>query len=231
MNIDHPTHDTPEHEEISALLPWYVNGTIAEFDRRRVELHLRACSTCREDLEQERRVYQQMAAEIGVEYMPRPSLKRLQAKLDSLDAPTLPADPPVERSNRRTVRGLLAASIAGIAIVLSLSAINRWMPFRPTLQPDYYTVTTTAARPSDEVIRAVFSPTVTLIELQGILDEAQLRIISGPTEAGVYSLAATTTRPVDSSLAMLRRHPTVRFAESTRTVPVPGPAPGPGAPR
>jgi hypothetical protein len=228
MNIHHTT-DAPEHEEISTLLPWYVNGTITEFDRRRIDLHLRTCSACREDLQQEQRVYQQMAAETGVEYMPRPSLMRLQAKLDSLETSTLPADPPpVEHRSRRTVRwrGLLAASIAGMAVILSLSAINRWSTFRtPMLQPDYYTVTTTAARPSEEVIRAVFSPTITLIDLQGILDEAHLRIISGPTEAGVYSLAATTTRPVDSSLALLRQHATVRFAESTQ------PLPGPGAPR
>ena len=54
-----------------------------------------------------------------------------------------------------------------------------------------------AARPN-EVIRAVFSPTITLVELQTMLDEAQLRIVSGPTEAGVYSLAANSRRPVSS---------------------------------
>ena len=61
-------------------------------------------------------------------------------------------------------------------------------------------------RPPDEVIRAVFSPTITLVELQAILEEAQLRIVSGPTEAGVYSLAAKSSRPVRSSLALLRQH-------------------------
>jgi len=50
--------------------------------------------------------------------------------------------------------------------------------------------------------------------LQAILDEAQLRIVSGPTEAGVYSLAAVSSRPVSDSLALLRAHAKVRFAES-----------------
>jgi hypothetical protein len=57
------------------------------------------------------------------------------------------------------------------------------------------------------------------VELQSILDDAQLRIISGPTEAGVYSLAATSERPVTVSLSQLRRHASVRFAESTRIDP------------
>ena len=83
----------------------------------------------------------------------------------------------------------------------------------------YHTVTSAAPRAPDEVIRAVFSPAITLVELQAILDEAQLRIISGPTEAGVYSLAATSERPVTASLSLLRRHTSVRFAESTRIDP------------
>jgi hypothetical protein len=53
------------------------------------------------------------------------------------------------------------------------------------------------------------------VELQAILDEAQLRIVAGPTEAGVYSLARNSERSVNSSLALLRRHADVRFAEST----------------
>jgi hypothetical protein len=52
-----------------------------------------------------------------------------------------------------------------------------------------------------------------------------LRIISGPTEAGVYSLAAQSNRPVSSSLALLRQHAAVRFAESTRPDRKPGASP------
>jgi hypothetical protein len=65
------------------------------------------------------------------------------------------------------------------------------------------------------VIRAVFAPATTLVELQKILDEAQLKIVSGPTEAGVYSLASNSSVTVRASLALLREHPTVRFAEAT----------------
>ena len=110
----------------------------------------------------------------------------------------------------------MAASIAVMAVALGLLAADRWMQLRaPATQPDYYTVTSAAPRPQGEVIRAVFAPSITLVELQSILDEAQLRIISGPTEAGVYSLAAKSSRPVSSSLALLREHAKVRFAEST----------------
>jgi hypothetical protein len=71
----------------------------------------------------------------------------------------------------------------------------------------------------------VFSPTVTLVELQTILDEAQLSIISGPTEAGVYSLASNSTLTVRASLALLRQHSSVRFAERTSPEPESGTSP------
>ena len=228
-----------EHEETSALIPWYVNDTIGDADRQKVESHLPTCARCREDLLQERRVYEQMATDVGVEYMPAPSLKRFQAQLDKglagapgvgqpanvdelprLDELPRMGEPPANaRSRRRSIsrRELMAASIAAGALVIGLLAAGRWTGFRiGEPQPNYYTVTTAATSPAGEVIRAVFTPSLTLNELQAILDESQLRIVSGPTEAGVYSLAATSPRSVNSSLAILRRHSTVRFAESTQ---------------
>ncbi len=93
------------------------------------------------------------------------------------------------------------------------------------MQPKYRTVTSAMPRPQGEVIRAVFAPTITLVELQTILDEARLKIVSGPTEAGVYSLASNSTLSVRSSLALLRQHSTVRFAEATSPEPESGNTP------
>ncbi len=78
----------------------------------------------------------------------------------------------------------------------------------------YHTVTTARAKPPHETIRAVFDPAMTVIELQTLLDDAGLSIVAGPTEAGVYSLAPTSTLATASSLEILRRHAGVRFAES-----------------
>lgn len=209
------------------LIPWYVNDTIGEPERQRVDAHLSLCANCRNDLALERDIYQGMRAETAVEYMPTASLKRLQARLDGIEASSVDA-PTAMTASRRGLpwHGLMAASVALMAVALSLLAADRWLQFRArTAQPDYYTVTTAVPRAPGEVIRAVFSPNITLVELQAILDEAQLRIISGPTEAGVYSLAANSRRPVNSSLTLLRGHAKVRFAESTQLSTRPGDTP------
>jgi hypothetical protein len=169
-------------------------------------------------------VYQAMAGERSVEYMPAASLKRLRAKLDGVREAVAPGESaaisvaPIERPTGRWKpwERRIAASIAVAAVVLSLLTMNQWARFRAhEFSPDYHTVTTSQTRAPDESIRAVFSPSITLVELQAILDEAQLRIVAGPTEAGVYSLAGNSERSVNSSLALLRRHSEVRFAEST----------------
>lgn len=226
MTQDHRLENSAEHRELCALLPWYVNETLEERDRGRVEAHLEICATCRDDLDAQQRICAAIKAQSAVDYMPVASLKRLQARLDA-QAETAPTPAPREQpTHRMPWRGWMAASIAVMAVAVALFAADRWAQVEARLsQPKYRTVTTAAPRPEGEVIRAVFSPTITLVELQSILDEAQLRIVSGPTEAGVYSLASNSTLPVRESLAMLRRHSTVRFAEGTLLEPESGHSP------
>lgn len=224
-----PGTGAPVHPDISALIPWYVNGSIGDRERRRVDAHLAQCSHCGDELAREQWVYRNMTAGTAVEHMPADSLNRLQARLNDIEvaqgAHTAEDAVAGGRIRRRSMRwpGLMAASVAVMAIALSLLAADRWLQYRSAraaAPPAYYTVTTAVPRAPDEAIRAVFSPTLTLSELQSILDEAQLRIVSGPTEAGVYSLAPKSRQPVSSSLALLRSHAQVRFAESTRSAPL-----------
>ena len=223
MNIMGRGGEARMHGEMAALIPWYVNGSIGDSDRQRMDAHLAQCARCQEDLILERRVYEGMSVESGVEYMPAASLKRLQAKLDGASAAApdtsataLPATALPVRAWRRAVtwQGVMAASVAIMAVAVSLLAIDRWTQSRSHAAALYSTVTTSQPRVSNEVIRAVFTPTITLIELQGVLDAAGLRIVSGPSEAGVYSLARNSERPVSASLAAMRGDAIVRFAES-----------------
>lgn len=225
MSDDYPAEAFCERREIAELLPWYVNGSLGERERQRMEAHLIECAVCREALLVERRIYGSMCANAAVEYMPAASLKRLQARLTAWDAGVAP--PRVARAEERGRTpagwsGWMAASVAAAATALSLLAANRWILPPARVSPaSYYTLTTPEPRAKEEVIRAVFSPTTTVAELQAILAEAQLRIVAGPSEAGVYSLATNSSRPVDLSLALLREHAAVRFAEITRITPRP----------
>jgi anti-sigma factor RsiW len=225
MTNNRRSENSAEHQEVSGLIPWYVNDTLSDTERQKVDAHVGSCAVCRDDLAVHKRILEGINAQPALDYMPMASLKRLQARLDA--AQTQAAAPPIQplepgRSDAPW-RGWMAASIAAMAVAIGLLAADRWVQFEARAkQPNYRTVTTAIPRPQGEVIRAVFSPSITLVELQTILDEAQLKIVSGPTEAGVYSLASNSTLTVRSSLALLRRHSTVRFAEETLLEPESG---------
>ncbi len=217
-----------EHRDIGELLPWYVNGSLSEADRQRVDAHLRACAACTDELAAQRRIYGAMSMDAEIERMPMAGLNRLRRRIDSLEE-AVPSAAPGEvsrsevpvRSSWQQRHVALAASIA-MAAVGALAALL-WNQHERRLAPaDYYTVTTTAPQPANTAIRAVFAPSVTLSELQELLDEAHLRIIAGPTEAGVYSLAMSGSPSVDWSLQQLRGHEVVRFAESVVPASVAG---------
>jgi hypothetical protein len=220
--------NSAEHHEVSALIPWCVNETLEEPERKRVDAHLDTCAICRDDLAVQRRICAEIDAQPSLDYMPVASLKRLHARLDALQAGAVPVQAPPEQLTRGATlrRGWMAASVAAVAVAVGLVGVDRWAQVNARLtQPSYRTVTTLVPRPQGEVIRAVFAPTITLVELQSVLEEAQLRIVSGPTEAGVYSLASKSALTVRASLALLRQHPTVRFAEGTLPEPESGDSP------
>ncbi len=211
--------NSAEHRDVSGLIPWYVNATLDERACRRVDAHVGVCPVCSDDLLVQRRLFEAIDSATTVDYMPMASLRRLQARLDAaqVQEPVLQAPSAVVYARgQATWRTWMAASVAGVTVAVGLLVADRWVQYDARSEAKYRTVTSAVPRPGDEVIRAVFSPTITLVELQAILREAQLKIISGPTEAGVYSLAADSSLPVRSSLELLRRHATVRFAEGTR---------------
>jgi hypothetical protein len=228
MSSKRQFEDSPEHHEVASLIPWYANDTLDDHERQRVDVHVATCAVCREDLAVQNRIFEGMEAQSALDYMPMASLKRLQARLDlaqgQSDSPQASSLDPMRRAS--PWRGRMAASIGALALAIGVLAADRWVQFEARVrQPTYRTVTNSAARPQGEMIRAVFSPTITLVELQQLLDEAQLKIVSGPTEAGVYSLASNSSLTVRSSLELLRRHPAVRFAEGTQPEPESGNSP------
>jgi anti-sigma factor RsiW len=219
--MNSPMPPTAEHREVWELLPWHINGRLSEPDRRRVEAHLHACDACRGECAAQRQIYRVIAADTAVEQMPMAALNKLRQRIERTEI-AASTDTVPERTRPVTRWRPRAAAIAAsaVAVAVSIPAALHWQAHRAGV---YYTVTTAAAPQGGAVIRAVFAPTLTLSELQSVLDDAHLKIVSGPTEAGVYSLAMSGPQSIDWSLRTLRGHGTVRFAESIGLAAVPPP--------
>jgi RNA polymerase sigma-70 factor (ECF subfamily) len=119
--------------------------------------------------------------------------------------------------SRTRPMGSRNAALAVLAIGLSIWGAASWMHGGATLSDaPYRTVTLPAPVMEGAVIRAVFAPSLALKERSALLDRAGLKIVAGPTEAGVYSLAPVSiadSARLESALRQLRAHPGVSFAE------------------
>ena len=81
----------------------------------------------------------------------------------------------------------------------------------------YETLTSPASVAEGTRIRAVFARTMTIGELRTLLTTQRLLILAGPSDAGVFTLAATDGTldrvRLDALLATLRADSHVLFAE------------------
>ena len=197
------------HDDIWHQLPWFVNGRLRAEARDAVQLHLADCAHCRAEVEQQERVRAAIVREEPERASAQESFEQLWSRI-SAAAP--PKDAP-----RRTARRHLVRWLAAAVVIEAIGLGTLTLTDIPTLRrapPVYQTLSNPAPQHGAPSIRAVFVSEVTLRDLQSLLARLQLRIVDGPTEAGVYTLAVDDAhRSVEATLADLRGNMFVRFAE------------------
>lgn len=117
-----------DHEEAAMLLPWYVNDTLDEAERRRVEEHIESCARCRDDVDLLADVRRAVRNGSPAPLVPSRDEERLLAALD--------------RSGRRATRRAwpllaAAAAVAAVAILIAWQAGSR-----PSTTPVYFETAT-----------------------------------------------------------------------------------------
>ncbi len=207
--------------EAARLLPWYVTGTLAATDMERVARHLERCAACRADLAHEHDVRAAMKQDAAtVEYAPQAGLERTLARIDELtrEAPPRVTAPAPRASRRITATQWLAAAVVVQAIglgVLGTALVGR--PASSQAPASYQTLSSPAPVAAGARIRAVFAPATPVDELRTLLGANRLAIVAGPSEAGVFTLAAldpdVDAAHLEARVAALRRSPSVAFAE------------------
>ena len=194
------------------LIPWYVNGRASDHEREALDVHLAQCPDCRAEVESQRDLMNAMQTTPVVESMPHASLQKLWQRIDAHPSQSSPAP---ARTRQARLVGLLAAAVAIETLLLGTLSTALYQSRQAGAAPaEFRTVTSAPATPVAPGVRAVFSPSLTLGELQSLLADARLRIAGGPSEDGVYTLA--TLSPGDDphqALRILRAHPASRFAE------------------
>ena len=213
------------HQETWGLLPWLANGRADTAQQHRAEAHLADCADCRAELARE----QHLAAAMAQPSVPGPDLSqglaRLMQRLDQA-TPARPVRPWLalgtgSAGRSTTIRLSTAAVLGALQLALFAGAATWWLRTSVPVAGStsgYQTLTqaSTSAAPVGPGLRVVFRGERPISELQTLLVGHGLVIVSGPTEAGVFTLGSATAQPardLDALAAELRRSPAIAFAE------------------
>jgi hypothetical protein len=194
------------HDDVKELLPWLVNGSLTPTETERAEAHLAECADCRADLAAERQLAE---AVVMLPLDCGSGWQRMRQRLD-LGAPARIRSAPTLWRKRVPLAWALTSPFAAAAAV-ALVFLNVTVPQQIPVQPQYRALgSADVTQPANLVVQ--FEPGTRLSDLQGALQEADARLVDGPTETGAYLLRVDLARR-EMALKRLRDSQAIALAE------------------
>jgi hypothetical protein len=215
--------DGMTHPSCWNALPWYVNGTLDAEAASALERHVAQCAECAAELKLQRALHSQLRDGDAVLMAPQSSWTKMLARLDGEEEAFM------TRRDSGSI-GWRWAVAAQALIIVGLGGVVWQQSRAPEAQiraaPRYETLTADAVGESqtaeisrmEGLVRVVFGRHTALADVNELLRDLHLRIVSGPSDADVYTLAAAngaTDSPAEL-LARLRADARVVFAEPNR---------------
>jgi anti-sigma-K factor RskA len=199
-------------EALEQLLPWYVNDTLGDDERRQVEAYLERNRDARDEVELLRALRRQVKEE-KIENSPGElGLQRLRREIKQ-------ADREQAGSDRMTGRTVTVASFwrplavaACLAVVIQAGVMIN-LSGGPGSEVEIAHGTAGLTAP---VLQVTFAPDATEQEIREVLQAAGASIAEGPTALGIYNLRLVDaeTTSVEEALTTLRASgDVVTFAE------------------
>jgi hypothetical protein len=198
-----------EHTVVDALLPWYVNGTLAGDELARVKEHLTNCEQCRHEVDWLRDVFAACAAIAPIPGAPPlADANGIAAFAGRKEAKDFRGGISAGwRSTQPWVRMLVAAQLAGLALLGALLTLDT------REEPSFRTLgAQTRPTPARDAIAVMFDPLITEAEMRRVLTSAGARIVDGPTSTNAFVLEVPAAKSGEA-VQKLRAARMVLFAE------------------
>ena len=215
--------DDSVHRSVDLLLPWFVNGTLEEPERKRVERHVADCDRCQRELARLRSL-REAARVTGAVPDPRASWKKLDARLDRPRLGTLAGLWPRQAWQRAmcTVSLWVRPALplwARWAMAAQLIVIAGLGGFAWSLSSEhvYHTLGAPGTTAPGTVV-VVFDRRAMESDLRRILRDTGALAIDPPTETGAYVLHVPD-REAPAAIDRLRKEPAVVLVERLAAEP------------
>lgn len=206
-----------EHREVWDLLPWLANQRLTETQTARVERHLQQCELCRTEHGVQQQLRDAIRAQEAVVLAPQTSFNKLMQRIDNEESPveseTETAVPVQVRVSRTPKWFAIAASIQ-VAMIAALLGSMWWQKHEVQTAPRYATLTSPSPIAKGPVLRVVFDEQTKLVDIHDLLKSIDARVVAGPTDAGVFTLALNDkSSSLEAAVTRLRGDAHVVFCE------------------
>jgi hypothetical protein len=167
---------TDHHDAVSELLPWYVNDTLDEAERKFVHEHVGTCKDCRDNVELLSQVQRAVRTESPAPLVPAPRTEALLVALDAREPGHVV---------RSRWRWLAAASVVAVIGVTSLLIWQRGDDINSPTR--FETVTSPAAIESiNYVVELRFVDGTGVQARDALFTEINANETASPVSDGVY---------------------------------------------
>ena len=211
-------NDTLTHKEAFELLPWYVNQTLDEDERRDVRTHLSNCLVCRREVTFLERLDRAVVASSDVDFSPKRAFSGLMEQIDASEGPLarrMQASLLAGLRSLRTAHPLLRGALLVQTAVILLAAFLLLRVPLPDSAPSFETLTDAPAAltadPASARLRVVFADDASMSEIQALLRLLDARVVDGPSSVGAFAIDVPAGKGADA-LEELRANGRVRFA-------------------
>lgn len=187
------------HEEAQRLLPWLVNGSLAQEQRGWLETHVAGCASCRG----ERALLEDLHAVVLAEEESAAGVDAGWRRVRACVQPRAPAPSRWQAWQRQWARaprwvGWSLATQA--ALLVALGGLLLFVPPRPDAVPAAYRTLGTVP-PSGNLL-VMFDPRLREAQWRGLLQASDARIVDGPNATGAYVLAVPPARAAQACGAL-----------------------------
>lgn len=212
------------HQEISQLLPWYVNKTLQGTELKEVEEHLSVCLVCKREQIELQKLAQVVIQSGSFDSAEQASFSRLKKRLHSGQQNIGSSDKVNQLgNNRKQSRSFKAftnpALAMAAAILLSLTLFLPKFTEIDVQQSNNFRTLSDAQQESSNLneIRVVFAENVDTLQKTKILASVQGQFIDkNPTPQGVYTVSlnkGNDTKKLQDAIKLLRGNSNVIFVE------------------
>jgi hypothetical protein len=207
------------HKEAFELLPWYVNETLEEDERREVRSHLSNCLVCRRELAFLEQLDEAVVTSPEVDFAPQRAFASLMQRIETSEAPVgrrIWASLTSGLHALRSAHPVLRSALLVQAVVILFGIFLLLQVPEPDRTPRFETLSDAgspvAAEPGDARLRVVFAPDVPMSEVQTLLQTGGAHIVDGPSQVGAFAVDVPAAES-SAWLERLRADDRVRFAE------------------